>query len=92
MLELFPPERPAAGVAAIYFIFGYVRPDGLFWCLLSASGKCGIWIDAPGNATEIHNFATLPVNKEIKRRTNVVGVRRENSAPRCFLILLTPEP
>ena len=30
--------------------------------------------------------------KEIKRRTNVVGVRRENSAPRCFLILLTPEP
>ena len=32
------------------------------------------------------------VNKEIKRRTNVVGVRRENSAPRCFLILLTPEP
>ena len=28
------------------------------------------------------------VNKEIKRRTNVLGVRRENSAPRCFLILL----
>ena len=28
------------------------------------------------------------INKEIKRRTNVVGVRRENSAPRCFLILL----
>ena len=32
------------------------------------------------------------VNKEIKRRTDVVGVRRENSAPRCFLILLTPQP
>ena len=32
------------------------------------------------------------VNKEIKRRTNVVGVRRENSAPRCFLFLLTPQP
>ena len=32
------------------------------------------------------------VNKEIKRRTNVVGVRRENSAPRCFPILLTPQP
>ena len=31
------------------------------------------------------------VNKEIKRRTNVVGVRRENSAPRCFLIL-TSQP
>lgn len=24
------------------------------------SRKCGVWLDAPGNATEIRNFATLP--------------------------------
>ena len=28
------------------------------------------------------------MNREIKRRTDVVGVRQENSAPRCFLFLL----
>ena len=30
------------------------------------------------------------VQQELKRRTVKVRVRRENSAPRCFLILLTP--
>ncbi|KZY41313.1 potassium transporter TrkA, partial [Roseovarius sp. HI0049] len=29
MIELYPPEVPAAGVAAIYVILGYVRPDEL---------------------------------------------------------------
>ena len=43
--------------------------------------------------SKLHSTNPLErVNKEIKRRTNVVGVRRENSAPRCFLILLTPQP
>ncbi len=43
--------------------------------------------------SKLHSTNPLErVNKEIKRRDNVVGVRRENSAPRWFLIRLTPEP